>query len=73
MTESATLGRTPGFTPHQGLRELRLEVSFMFDRLCWDNSHVDIVSNYLVNHQCTALVILTSDTHDISNNCIFLT
>jgi hypothetical protein len=25
VTESATLGRTPGFTPHQGLRELRLE------------------------------------------------
>merc|ERR1719430_2685472 len=26
VTESATLGRTPVYTPHQGLRELRLEL-----------------------------------------------
>ena len=35
VTESATLGRTPVYTPHQGLRELRLEVCLVF--FCLDN------------------------------------
>ena len=35
VTESATLGRTPVYTPHQGLRELRLEVCLVL--FCLDN------------------------------------